>query len=158
MFKPCIVIPVYNHGKLLENNLSELLSFNIPLILVNDGSNQETREILTKISTENKEIILHNLPKNQGKGAALEEAFFSAFQNGFSHALQIDADGQHQISDIPKFITLAKNNPEALINGTPLYDESSPKSRVYGRKITNFWVALETISLNISDAMCGFRT
>ena len=157
MFKPCIVIPVFNHGMLLQKNIGEILSFNVPLILINDGSDLETSKILTEIAAENKQIILHNLSKNYGKGAALRRAFFIAFENSFTHAVQIDADGQHQISDILKFIKLAKSNPEALINGHPIYNKTSPKSRFYGRKITNFWVAIETISFDIKDAMCGFR-
>ena len=157
MTKFCIIIPVYNHGKLLQTNIESIMAYGLQIILINDGSNTETSKILTKIANENEKIILHNFSKNQGKGAALTKGFFIAFENGFTHALQIDADGQHNISDIPTFIKLSENNPKSLINGCPIYDQSVPKSRLYGRKITNFWVAIETISFDIKDAMCGFR-
>lgn len=153
MPKFCIIIPVFNHAKLLQSNIEKILSFGFPVILINDGSNEENRTILQQI----KGVTLLHLQENQGKGAALMRGFFYAFENGFTHALQIDADDQHEISDIPLFIELAKANEKALINGIPLYDQSAPKSRTYGRKITNFWVAIETNSLDIRDAMCGFR-
>jgi hypothetical protein len=89
--------------------------------------------------------------------AAVLAGIKSAGDDGYTHALQIDADGQHCPDDIPEFLRTAKDNPRALINGCPVYDKSAPKSRVFGRKITNFWVWIETGSRSIKDAMCGFR-
>jgi len=76
---------------------------------------------------------------------------------GFTHVLQIDADGQHDISDIKQFIELSEQNPESLISGHPQFDETAPKARLYGRKVTDFWVAFETLSFSIKDSLCGFR-
>ena len=76
---------------------------------------------------------------------------------GFSHMLQIDADGQHDVNDVARFIELAQAHPNAVISGAPQFDDSAPKARVYGRKVTDFWVALETCSLKIKDSLCGFR-
>src|SRR5690606_17949432 len=78
-------------------------------------------------------------------------------ERGFSHALQIDADGQHDAADIPALLALAKANPEALVSGWPQYGDDMPRSRRYGRWITHFWVWIETLSLAIKDSMCGFR-
>ncbi len=157
MFKPCIIIPVYNHGKLLQGCITKILSHNIALIIIDDGSNLETQKILQKISANNSQIILHHLKENQGKGTAMLCGFELANIQGFTHALQIDADNQHLFDDIPLFLGLAKSNPQTVINGLPIYDNSVPKSRLYGRKITNFWVAIETLSGDVKDAMCGFR-
>ena len=83
--------------------------------------------------------------------------FKKAAEHGFSHAVQIDADGQHNPDDIARFLELAKKSPDSLIVGQPLYDSSAPKSRLIGRKITKFWVMVETLNKNMPDTMCGFR-
>lgn len=155
-FKPCIIIPVYNHGALLSESISHILSHKIPLIIVDDGSDQKTQNALVKIS-RNPGVTICNIGENQGKGAALLLGFQHAYYKKFTHALQIDADNQHSFNDISIFLELAKNNPNSLINGCPIYDETVPKSRLHGRKITNFWVKIETLSCEIADSMCGFR-
>lgn len=76
---------------------------------------------------------------------------------GYTHALQIDADGQHDASDIPRFLAAMHDTPDTLILGRPVYDDSVPKARLYGRYVTHVWVWIETLSLDIRDSMCGFR-
>jgi hypothetical protein len=76
---------------------------------------------------------------------------------GHTHALQIDADGQHDVADIPKFLALSSLLPQAVVCGVPIYDASVPKSRLYGRYATHVWVWINTLSLDIRDSMCGFR-
>lgn len=151
------MIPIYNHGRLLQHSIAQILAYKIPLFIINDGSVDETWKILRKIAQENQQIKIYHLPFNQGKGAALLFGFKKVMKKKFSHILQIDADNQHNIADIKLFLELAKKNPKSVINGCPLYDKNVPKSRYYGRKITNFWVKIETLSNKIQDAMCGFR-
>ena len=81
----------------------------------------------------------------------------AAAEAGFSHAVQVDADGQHAIEDIPKLLAEAKRHPTALISGQPIYDDSIPRARLYGRWVTHIWVWIETLSLTLKDSMCGFR-
>ncbi|VTN12381.1 Uncharacterised protein [Raoultella terrigena] len=81
----------------------------------------------------------------------------AAAEAGYSHAVQVDADGQHAIEDIPQLLELARRHPAALISGQPIYDDSIPRSRLYGRWITHVWVWIETLSLQLKDSMCGFR-
>jgi predicted LPLAT superfamily acyltransferase len=100
-------------------------------------------------------LLLH--PYNRGKGAAVMTGLRRAYRDGFSHALQVDADGQHNLADIPAMVAKAQAKPDALISGKPEYDESVPKGRLYGRYITHFWVWVETLSFDIQDSMCGFR-
>ena len=71
--------------------------------------------------------------------------------------ITLDADGQHDIHDIPLFFKIANSHPNDLIIGNPTYDESAPRSRLIGRKITKFWVMVETLNKNMPDTMCGFR-
>lgn len=157
MFKPCIIIPVYNHGILLEKCIGRILEYNIPVIIVNDGSDKETYNILENIKSKNNNITLIHHEINGGKGKAVVSGMKEAYKNGYSHSLQIDADGQHDASDIKLFFEQAEKFPDAVINGQPVYDSSAPKARAYGRNITNFWVMIETLSRDIKDAMCGFR-
>ena len=80
-----------------------------------------------------------------------------SFQARVQHALQIDADGQHDSRDAPQLLGLAKENPDALISAQPVYDASIPRIRHLSRYITHSWVAVETLSLHPPDTMCGFR-
>ena len=77
--------------------------------------------------------------------------------DGCSHALQIDADGQHDADDVPRFLAEAQAHPDAVVNGRPVYDESVPKGRLVGRYATHVWVWINTLSFDIADSMCGFR-
>lgn len=156
-FKPCAVIPVYNHGKTAHAVTAELIANDLPVILVDDASNQETKTDLAAIVARHKEARLFTLPVNLGKGGAVAHGLLRAAEAGFSHALQVDADGQHDLGEILHFIEASRANPGKLIAGRPVYDESVPFARKIGRKITNFWVAVETVSRDIPDAMCGFR-
>ncbi|NJO37142.1 MAG: glycosyltransferase [Rhizobiales bacterium] len=100
---------------------------------------------------------MHRLPENRGKGGAVSHGFRLAMDAGFTHVLQIDADGQHDLSSLRALTQLARRHPSALVTGVPIYDASVPLGRAIGRYITHFWVCVETLSLRISDAMCGFR-
>lgn len=154
MFKPAIVIPVYNHEHAIGAVLASLLPHGVPCILVDDGSSPACAAVLDALA-DKAELV--RLPQNQGKGAAVLAGFRHAAQRGYTHVLQIDADGQHATADVPRFLALAEANPQAIICGHPIYDESVPKARLYGRYATHIWVWINTLSLEIRDSMCGFR-
>jgi predicted LPLAT superfamily acyltransferase/GT2 family glycosyltransferase len=153
---PCVVIPVYNHGEALVGTLENLAGYNLPTIVVDDGSDVETKAIIVDLVTDS-DIELVSLPQNLGKGGAVMAGLRSASKRGFTHVLQIDADGQHDLGDVETLLGEAEKQPEALISGKPQFDDTVPASRLYGRWITRFWVWIETLSLDIPDAMCGFR-
>ncbi|WP_034946395.1 glycosyltransferase family 2 protein [Erwinia oleae] len=154
-FNPCVVIPCYNHGETIAEVLERLSPFGLSVFIIDDGSDAPARARLDSLRDER--VTLIRLPRNQGKGAAVMRGLQSAAAAGFTHALQVDADGQHQIEDCPRLLAEAKAHPDCLISGQPLYDDSVPKSRLYGRYVTHFWVWIETLSLSIKDSMCGFR-
>ncbi len=156
-FSPCVLIPVYNHARTVPALLDALAEFQLPCILINDGSDAEATEQLRKLSIERPELVLEEQFPNQGKGAAVMLGLKRAHAEGYSHAAQIDADGQHCTADLAKLLAAAKNAPQALVTGTPIYDQSVPKGRLIGRYITHFWVWVETLSFSIRDSMCGFR-
>lgn len=154
---PCLLVPCYNHGPQLCTTIAALEALGLPCLLVDDGSDATTASILDRLTAEHAFISLLRLPVNSGKGAAVMRGIEEAARRGFTHAVQIDADGQHDSADVPHLLAVSRAEPTALVSGWPRYDESVPKSRLYGRYITHFWVWVETLSFSIKDSMCGFR-
>ena len=155
--KPCVLIPCYDHGRTVRRLVAALSAHGLPIYIVDDGSHEETRLELLAVRTDCPLVRLSRLPVNGGKGAAVMHGMRHARADGMTHALQIDADGQHDIRDAPRFLARGAEQPEALLIGQPIFDDSVPLARLYGRKLTNFWVCVETLSLSIKDALCGFR-
>ena len=156
--KTCIIIPVYNHEHAIVKVISRLKGYGIPCLLINDGSSAACSELLEDCARqESGWLTLLNRAKNGGKGAAVIDGFNAAKALGYTHALQIDADGQHNTDDIPRFLEASRINPNAMILGQPVFNESAPKNRLYGRRVTNLLIVINTLSLAIVDGMCGFR-
>jgi glycosyltransferase involved in cell wall biosynthesis len=155
--RPCIVIPYYNHGGAIAQVLGALAVFDLPCIVVDDGSDAQAKAQLSLALGDQSQISVIALAHNQGKGVAVMTGCEAALARGFTHVVQIDADGQHQPSDIPRLLDLARLHPEALVTGQPIYDASVPRSRHYGRYVTHVWVWINTLSFEIRDSMCGFR-
>ncbi|MCX7093663.1 MAG: glycosyltransferase family 2 protein [Methylobacter sp.] len=156
-FNPCILIPVYNHEGPLPKILQQLSSYRLPCILVDDGSQESCAELIRGLSKQYPWAQTIRLESNQGKGAAVKAGILLAQQQGFSHALQIDADGQHDLHDLQKFLAAARSVPEAVVIGLAIFDDSIPKLRYYARYLTHIWVHINTLSLRIPDSMCGYR-
>jgi predicted LPLAT superfamily acyltransferase len=154
--KVCIVVPVYNHGEPLKATAVRLAALALPIIVVDDGSDAGTKDAIAAVAATLRVEVL-TLPENGGKGHAVMAGLRAAAARGFTHALQVDADGQHDLDDAPKLLAAARADPSALVCGEPRFDESAPKSRLYGRKLSAFWVAVEALSLRMPDTMCGFR-
>ncbi|MBF4243459.1 glycosyltransferase family 2 protein [Vibrio anguillarum] len=150
------LIPCYNHGSTVAEVVSSLSAFELPILLVDDGSNQQTKQALSNVAQQT-HVHLITLEQNQGKGGAVMAGIRQAQQLGFSHVIQIDADGQHDLQALPKLLAASKQHPNHLISGQPIYDDSVPKARLYGRYATHIWVWIETLSFTIKDSMCGFR-
>jgi glycosyltransferase involved in cell wall biosynthesis len=156
--KACVIVPVYNHEQAIPEVVARLKAHGLFCLLVNDGSSAACSNVLDAIAErEAGWLALINRPENGGKGAAVIDGFNEAIRLGFTHALQIDADGQHDIDDIPAFLAAGRRQPDAMILGRPVFDDSVPKGRLYGRQFTNLWIAINTLSLAIADGMCGFR-
>jgi glycosyltransferase involved in cell wall biosynthesis len=156
--KPCIVIPFYNHGGAIGGVAASLRPLGLPCLIVDDGSDAQDQANLDRvIASEGSWIRLQRLPINQGKGAAVIAGCEAALAAGFTHAIQIDADGQHQPDDVPRLLEVSRRQPEALVSGQAIYDESVPRARLYGRYLTHVWVWINTLSFEIKDSMCGLR-
>ena len=158
MMSVCLIVPVYNQAQALLKFLPQLKAQNLACILINDGSCAADSQLIAAYQSLNQDwLSLINHPANAGKGAAVVTGFKLAIERGFSHAIQIDADGQHNSNDISRFIALTQLEPAAMILGRPIYQTDAPKARRYGRQFTNLWIWINTLSFAIKDGMCGFR-
>lgn len=155
--KPCLLVPVYNHGDTLAAVLESLAAFGLPCVVVDDGSDAVTRAVIDGLPAAFPWVSVERFPQNRGRGAALRHGYLTAGSRGFSHVMQLDADGQHCAADVPRMLAAARAHPDALILGQPLFDASAPRVRRYGRELSRFWVNVETLSRAIGDPLCGFR-
>jgi predicted LPLAT superfamily acyltransferase len=138
--------------------MQDLARFEFKVFVVNDGSNAFHRQQLEDICKAYTFIELLHHATNQGKGAACSTGLITAYEQEFTHGIQIDSDGQHDLGKISELLDLSRKYPEDLISGRPVYDDSVPKSRLYGRYATHVWVWIETLSFDLQDSMCGFRS
>jgi glycosyltransferase involved in cell wall biosynthesis len=155
--KQGFIIPVYRHGESAGLLAEKLVSFGLPIIVVDDGNDRETKDCLSLWTAKVPGTVLVRLEKNSGKGGAVMAGLKKAAELGISHALQIDADGQHDAERAHFFLEESRKNPGKVICGYPEYDETAPRSRIIGRKISNFWAAVVTLSGELKDVLCGFR-
>jgi len=153
----CGIIPSHNHSRALPDVIACLRSHGLPIYVIDDGSDVEHAARLASFDSPAERINVVRLEPNQGKGGAVLHGFQLAIAAGFTHALQIDADGQHDLAAVGDLLRLSQTQPKALITGVPVYDRSVPLGRAIGRYVTHVWVWIETLSLAISDSMCGLR-
>jgi glycosyltransferase involved in cell wall biosynthesis len=152
-----VLIPSYNSGrKLLETVLAARRHW-APVWVVIDGSTDGSDLMVRRLAADDPDIRVYLLPRNQGKGAAILHGLRYAEREGFTHALTMDADGQHPASLIPDFIAKSRAHPDALILGRPVFDSSAPRIRVLGRKLSNWGTNLETLWGGRFDSLFGFR-
>jgi glycosyltransferase involved in cell wall biosynthesis len=158
MFNPCIVIPYYRHERAIGALLERLRPHGLTCWIVDDGSGGEAAQVVRElVQREPDWLRLLVLPQNSGKGVAVMSGCAAAAEAGFTHALQIDADGQHDTADVPRFLAEGLAHPRALVCGQPIYDDSVPRARLYGRYVTHVCVWMETLSFTLRDSMCGYR-
>jgi uncharacterized protein (DUF2062 family) len=155
-FNPVVVAPTYNNARTLGGVVDGVALLGLPVIVVNDGSTDDTREVLAaRAGSPGVKVLTH--PRNRGKGAALRTGFTAAAEAGYTHAISIDTDGQHDPAEIPKLLGRAREMPEALVLG--LRDESAPgypaKSRL-GRRLSNMAIRMES-GVRVDDSQCGLR-
>jgi glycosyltransferase involved in cell wall biosynthesis len=153
----CLLIPIYNHADTIGHVLRSLAYLELPCLVVDDGSDVPTRSALDEAVRECPWVTVERLPENRGRGAALRCGYRTAWGRGFSHVVQLDADGQHEPRDVPRFLEIAQQRPDALVLGAPIFDATAPLNRLIGRQLSRFWVHVETRSLAIEDPLCGFR-
>jgi glycosyltransferase involved in cell wall biosynthesis len=152
-----VLIPSYHTGSRLFETIAAVRRSGLPVIVVIDGSSDGTGEGLTRMAADDSALIACILPNNQGKGAAILHGLLLARVHRFTHALTMDADGQHSTSHIGTLIALSLAHPDCMILGQPLFDASAPRIRIFGHKIANFCTGLLTPRGAIGDSLFGFR-
>jgi glycosyltransferase involved in cell wall biosynthesis len=156
--KPCIVIPHFDHLTQFMPLLPQLAATGLPVFVVDDGSPaQQVAELRRALALQLPDARLLEHAANCGKGAAVTTGLLVAGEQGFTHAVQVDADGQHDIEKIPQLLREAAAHPGSIISGLPSFDKDIPGIRYYLRYHTPASVWLETLSPDNRDSMCGFR-
>ena len=150
----CVIIPTYNNAGTILQVAEAVSSVCQDVIVVNDGSTDKTPEILQTLPET---VTVVSYEKNRGKGHALVTGFRQAAKMGFTHAVTIDADGQHFAEDIPLLIEAMERCPEAIIVGCRnLTEENMPRQNTFANKFSNFWFRLQT-GCPLSDTQSGYR-
>ena len=157
--KPIVLIPSYNTGpELLLRTLEEtLVATTFPIVLVIDGSTDGSSDAALSLAETNTRLSVVVKLRNEGKGSAVRTGLQRAASSGFTHALIMDADGQHPADRINDFLAAAERNPEAMILGQPVFDASVPLERLHGRKLSVWVVRAEIMGTEIGDPLYGFR-
>jgi glycosyltransferase involved in cell wall biosynthesis len=149
----CVIIPTYNNDKTLERIIDDVMEYAEDVIVVNDGSTDQTPEILKRFGS----VRVINDPKNKGKGYALRMGFHYALKQGFRYAITIDSDGQHYADDLPKFLEKIEQEPDSVIIGARnMEHDSVPGTSNFGHKFSIFWFRIET-GFKLPDIQSGYR-
>jgi glycosyltransferase involved in cell wall biosynthesis len=152
-----VLIPSYNTGARLFETIASVRERGLPVIVVIDGSTDGTGEMLIGAAADDPVLFASVLPSNQGKGAAIMHGLLLAETLGFTHALTMDADGQHSTAHLSEMIATSVARPGCMVLGWPLFDASAPRIRVLGHRLANFCTGLVTPRGAIADSLFGFR-
>lgn len=152
-----VLIPSYNTGATLYATVKAARAQWSPVWVVIDGSTDDTAKGIEALAANDPGLRVLVLPENQGKGAAVMHGLAAAQAAGFTHALTMDADGQHPADLIPTFMQASLARPDTMVLGKPVFDASAPLLRVRGRRVSNGWTHLETLGAGIGDSLYGFR-
>lgn len=146
-----IVIPHYNHADTLRRVCAQALSVCPDVLVADDGSTTSPEKLLTGLP-----VKLLRFEKNRGKGAVILDSANWAHENGFTHMITLDADGQHNPADAVKLVRMSQKYPRALVIGVRKFDKSVPASSRFGREFGGFWVHFQT-GKKVRDIQSGFR-
>lgn len=151
--KLCVIIPTYNNAGTIAKVVTDVQQYTKNVIVVNDGSTDNTQQIISEI----KGIEIVSYSKNKGKGYALQQGFKYAINKGFDFAITIDSDGQHFAEDIPTFVEKLEENKNVLLIGARnMSQDGVPGKSSFGNKFSNFWFKIET-GKSMPDTQSGYR-
>lgn len=152
--KVFIVLPIYNEAKRISKVLEGISKFKLPVVLVDDGSDDSTKLKLKGSKTQKLAVLTHKV--NLGKGAALKTGCDYAFSKGADYVITMDSDGQHRSSDLGRFLDTIKSKKYDVILGSRNMGMGAPLDRFLGNKIASVLVGL-MFGIYVSDLLCGFR-
>jgi glycosyltransferase involved in cell wall biosynthesis len=152
-----VLIPSYNTGPRLLATVQEVLGFWQPVLVVIDGSNDGSGHAVMELARTEPALRVMVCPRNGGKGAAVKAGAETAQRDGFTHALVMDADGQHPADRVADFMEASQAAPAALVLGRPVFGAEAPLVRLKGRQISVKLVHWEIFGRGIDDPLFGFR-
>lgn len=152
-----VLLPSYNTGPRLRAVVVEVLAHWRPVLVVIDGSTDGSERALLELAATEPGLHVLVLPRNSGKGAAVLAGAAWARARGFTHALTMDADGQHVAACIAEFMNISRAQPDALVLGRPIFPANIPRERLHGRKISVALVRVALLGRGIDDPLFGFR-
>lgn len=155
--RTCLLIPHYEHAGAIGALLECLEPHGLPCIVVDDGSGAAARAVLRELESRLDWVTVVWRERNGGQGAAKRTGYRHALAAGFTHSLELDADGQHDTDDIPRFLELMRANPSAAVLGQPVFGPEAPRARIWGRQLSRGLVWLACGSFTVRDPLCGFR-
>lgn len=154
--KVCAIVPTYDNAATLARVVEEVRRHLPDVVVVDDGSAPPARAVAEGLAAAGACALVRR-ERNGGKGAAVKDGLRWASEHGFDHALQIDADLQHDAADIPRLLERLAPGRDTLVLGQPVFDASAPRGRLAARKISVFWAVVETLGRKVGDPLCGFR-
>ncbi len=146
-----VAVPVFNNERTAAEVVRGILELGLPVLVIDDGSTDGSASSLAGLQVSRIE-----LPKNRGKGMAIRAAFAWARENNFSHVITIDADGQHDPKDIPRFVAKIREFPDRLIIGKRDFGSDVPGKSRFGRSWSNLWTRIVS-GQTTPDSQSGFR-
>jgi glycosyltransferase involved in cell wall biosynthesis len=152
-----VLLPTYDTGARLREVVMEALRHWQPILVVVDGSTDGSELPVIELAKADPALIVLVLPRNSGKGAAVLAGAHAAQARGFTHALVMDADGQHPAGSIAEFMAASQCHPRALVLGRPIFPPNIPCARLHGRKLSNALVRFELLGKGVADPLFGFR-
>jgi glycosyltransferase involved in cell wall biosynthesis len=152
-----VLLPSYNTGPRLGEVVAEVLRHWQPVMVVIDGSTDGSGRAVQELAKREPHLTVVTLPRNSGKGAAVLAGARAARAQGFTHALVMDADGQHPAASIAAFMTASQFQPDALVCGRPIFPPNIPAERRQGRKLSIGLVHFELFGPGVDDPLFGFR-
>jgi glycosyltransferase involved in cell wall biosynthesis len=152
-----VLIPSYNTGPRLTSTVTEALRYWSPVWVVVDGSTDHSADAVRALAARDPRVRVVERAANGGKGAAIASGVAAALAAGFTHALTMDADGQHPGDRIPAFMAISQSRPGILVLGRPIFGAEAPLARLQGRKLSVGLARLEILGAGIDDPLFGFR-
>jgi uncharacterized protein (DUF2062 family) len=150
-----IIAPTFDNARTLPGLLEALRAATpLDVIVVNDGCEDHTPAILSRWQGDGRIVLTHE--RNRGKAAALHTGFAHARQLGYTHAITIDTDGQHDPADIAPLLKLSREHPAALVIGARSTESNYPRASRIGRAISNLLIQIES-GARVADSQCGLR-
>ncbi|MFZ2947970.1 MAG: glycosyltransferase family 2 protein [Desulfuromonadaceae bacterium] len=148
----CILIPAYNAGKTIPAVVRECLEQGLPVVVVDDGSDDDTSTLLSGLPLT---LLRHG--RNLGKGAALKTGFAWALESGYDGVVTIDADGQHEVAAIPQLIAAAQSGQRGILIASrrSQFEEMAGLRKFWNR--VGVWCIWKRTGFEITDSQSGFR-